>query len=135
MNFKRAIWIALLTYILSLALGLIVTTAMGVSLAPGTELSSAFIIVNIVITIIISAIFSILYFKKVKPNAKEGFYLGITVIIVGAILDLLFFFSYSAFTGVRLSIGEYFGNALFWASIVLFLITTTLVGYIKGKRR
>lgn len=64
------------------------------------------------------------YFKQRKPNTKEGFLLGIILLVCGTILDLiitvpLFVKSY----------GEFYGDWRMWAGFGILLITATLAGW------
>src|SRR3989344_4139637 len=130
MNLKRAIWVGALTYIASFIIGALVLSLLGYELAQGSEVSTPILVINIVITIIIAVLFTLLYFKKVKASGREGLYFGITLVILGTILDAIIF-SIAATAGQSISLAEYYSNPLFWLALFLFIVTTILVGVIK----
>ena len=64
------------------------------------------------------------YFKQKQPSLKEGFYLGLIALVIGAILDAvitvpLFIKSYSGF----------FGNWEMYVGYAELLLLTTLAGW------
>ncbi len=118
MNLKRGIIISIIFWIL---IFFEVSILMfGFDIQPGLIY---YIIHYIMITLflIISAIF---YFKKVKSNLKEGFLLGIILIVTGTILDAIITIplsikSYSFFLDLYLLIGY------LWA-----IILSSIIGYL-----
>jgi len=137
MNVKRAIGVGLLTYLVSFILGIIVMFAMGVDPSQGSEIPKSAFIVNIIITLILAGLFTLFYFKdkKIKRNAKEGFLFGIVLIIMGFILDVIIFTLTSIMTSTQINILEYYSNPIFWLALILFVLTTTIVGAIKEKKK
>jgi len=64
------------------------------------------------------------YFKQKHPSLKEGFFLGLTALLIGIFLDAvitvpLFIKSYSGF----------FGNWIMYVGYVELLLLTTLSGW------
>ncbi|MBI2449082.1 hypothetical protein HYV49_02175 [Candidatus Pacearchaeota archaeon] len=137
MNLKRAIWVAVLTYAISFIIGLIVMMIMGVDPTNLTEIPNNVLYISIILTIIIAVFFTLLYFKgkRIKPNAKEGFYFGLILIIVGTILDIIIFSLSSLATGTQQSLIEYYSNPFFWIALILLLATTTIVGVLRGRKK
>jgi hypothetical protein len=135
MNFKRAVWISLVTYIVSFIIGGIVAFMFQVD-PQATTLPIPLYIAMVVMTVIIAILFTLLYFKdrKIKPSAKEGFMFGIVLVFTGFILDVLIFSISSLVADLSQDIIEYYSSALFWIAIMVLLITTTLVGMYKQRK-
>ena len=72
--------------------------------------------------------------KKIKRNAKEGFYFGLVLIIIGFILDGILFTVGAIAGGTQFDVLAYYTSPFFWAALVLVVITTTIVGAVKGKK-
>jgi hypothetical protein len=137
MNFKRALWVGVLTYFVSFIVGLIPMMIMGFNPSQMTDVPQSFFIIGIIISVILAALFTLLYFKdrKISPSAKEGFYFGLTLVIIGSVLDVIIFSIGSiAGGGNEMDILGYYSNPLFWVALVLFIVTTTTVGYFKSKK-
>src|SRR5690606_15975612 len=85
---------------------------------------------NLILTIALGVIFALWYFrdKKVTDNAREGLYLGLVLVVLGFILDVIVF----AVQGQINNLLAYYTAPGFLVGLILFLITTTLVGWIKG---
>ncbi|MBI2451863.1 hypothetical protein HYV50_02160 [Candidatus Pacearchaeota archaeon] len=136
MNLKRAVWVGIVTYILSLIIGIVVISLLGFDFTQSAEIPNSIFLINIIITIIVVALFTLFYLKdkKINQNAKEGFFFGLVLIILGFIFDVIIFSISAAATNTQKNIIEYYSNPLFWLALILFLATTTIVGAIKGKR-
>ena len=137
MNLKRAIGVGLLTYLASFIIGIIIMFAMGVDPSQGSEIPKSAFIVNIIITLILAGLFTLFYFKdkKIKRSAKEGFMFGIVLIIIGFILDIIIFTLTSMMTTTQVDLLEYYSDPIFWLALILFVLTTTIVGAIKEKKK
>ena len=136
MNIKRALWVSVLTYAASFIIGLIVMTLMGIDPTNLAKIPNNVLYISILLTIIIVALFTLFYFKgkNIKPSAKEGFYFGLVLIILGTILDVIIFSLSSLATGTQQSLIEYYSNPLFWITLILLLATTTIVGAVKRRK-
>lgn len=137
MNIKRAIGVGLLTYLTSFILGTIIMFAMGIDPSQTSEIPQSAYIINIIVTIILAGLFTLFYFrnKKIKRNAKEGFMFGIVLVIIGFILDIIILAIVSTMTTTQIDLLEYYSNPLFWLALILFVLTTTIVGAMKEKRK
>jgi len=140
MNLKRAVWMSVVVYAISFAIGIITAAILGVDLTEATEPPVSVWIISIVVTVAILAAFTWWYFKdkKVKPNAKEGLFFGLTMIIVGTILDMTIIIPYILTNDAGTEVLTYYANPLFLLTIVLLLATTTIVGWSleqKGKSK
>ena len=137
MNIKRAIWVGIAVYLVSFFIGLIVMTLAGINPADTSEIPNSILYVNIFITIIIAALFTILYLKdkKIEANAKEGLFFGLVLIVIGFVFDIVIFAIASATTANKQSLIDYYSNPVFWAALILFLATTTITAAnIKRKK-
>ncbi|MEK6844064.1 MAG: hypothetical protein AABX83_01415 [Nanoarchaeota archaeon] len=134
MNIKRAIWVGVVTYILSFIVGMVSAILIGFDINQA-EMPTSFYVIGIIISIVLAGLFTLVYFrdKKIKASAKEGFYFGLVLIIIGFIMDIIIF-SIGAAAGSEMDILAYYSNSMFWIALVLFVATTTIVGAIKRKK-
>ena len=137
MKLKRAIWIGVVTYILSFIIGLIPMILMGTDTAEISELPPSFFIIGIITSIVLAGLFTLVYFKDkgIKPSAKEGFYFGLVLIIVGFVLDVLIFSVSSLAADSEIDIFAYYSSQMFWTALVLLVAATTIIGAIKGRKK
>jgi len=135
MDFKRALWVGIVTYIVSFLIGMGVILAMGFQPSQITEIPSIVLYINIAITIVLAVVFTLLYFrgKGIAPGVKEGFFFGIVLVIIGFILDAIIFSASSQITGTQQNIIMYYSNPIFWTALLLFLATAAIVGAVKGR--
>ena len=136
MNLKRAIWVGLLTYVLSFIFGLVVMFFLGVDPAQTSEIPRSFLIILILVSLVFAGLFSLFYFKdkKIKPSAKEGFLFGLVLVAVGFILDVIIFGISNAFTETQQDLIAYYSDPLFWVALILFVAVTTIVGALKKRK-
>ncbi|MFH1501362.1 MAG: DUF5367 family protein [archaeon] len=120
-NLKRAVLIGALFWVLIFFEVSILMFGLGL------ESGTLYYIVHYILSVILVAIASLIYFRgKVKAGAKEGLLLGLIMALTGIILDLiitvpLFVKDYTAF----------FGDLYLWIGILLGIITVTLIGIKK----
>tara|TARA_Y100000310_G_scaffold343880_1_gene453661 strand:+ start:9591 stop:10010 length:420 start_codon:yes stop_codon:yes gene_type:complete len=137
MNLKRATVIGLIIWVLTFLLGILLLAIIGFENVDSLENNVTFSVVGIAIIVLLAAWGSVRYFngKNVKRNAKEGFLLGLTFLIVGSILDALSAIPF-VYTGGELSeLTKYYATPLFAVSVVFLLLTTTIVGNLMKKRK
>ena len=136
MNLKRAVRISIVMYVISFLLGLIPMFVMGIDPSQVAELPAKYFIIGIVTSIILSGLFSLLYFKgeRVKRSAKEGFYFGLALITVGFILDVIIFSITYITTDAQMDIFSYYANPFFWIALILVICTATIAGAIMRKK-
>ena len=125
MDFKRGILSALGLYFVTLIVGIIITIFAQTSLDSIQTMSTTYWVITIISTVVLTSIASLLYFRKAKRNAKEGLKLGILYIIIGFILDLIFFITQS--NGLELIL-EYYVNPSFYIVLLLVVVTCVFVG-------
>ena len=137
MILKRAIWIAAVNYALSFIIGLIPMALIGADPSQMSDLPVGFFVIGIAISVILAICFTSVYFKDkhTKPSAKEGFYFGLVLMIVGFILDFIIFLILSLTSSSGTDVFSYYSSPMFWLAALLVLATATLVGSIKGKKR
>ena len=129
MKIKRAIWVALALYFTTFIIGIILTIIAQISLASPQEIPTTYWIITIVVTILLTSLTSIWYFNKprISRNIKEGFKLGLTFVIVGFILDLIFFIPLFITSGASLLI-EYYSTPSFYITLLLVIVSATFIG-------
>ena len=135
MNVKRAVGIGFVAYLCSFVLGIIVVLLYGLDLTQTGKAPKLMLIINILISVVLVALFSLHYLKdkRLKADVKEGLYFGFVLIIIGFVLDFIGF-SISFAVGSRQDIIVYYSNPYFWIALALLIATTAIVGYIRGKK-
>ncbi len=71
------------------------------------------------------------YFKSptVSASARQGFYFGLTILLIGFVLDILSVLpTLSKGDGLLKSLLDYYSQPLFWVMLVLILLVATLTG-------
>lgn len=125
MDLKRGVLIALALYAVTLAIGIIITLVARNSLASPQEIPTTYWLITIITTVILTSLAALWYFTKAKRNAKEGLNLGITFVIVGFILDIIFFLTQSNGTQI---IKEYYSSLSFYIVLILVVATCVYIG-------
>ncbi|MEK6909380.1 MAG: hypothetical protein AABX23_04995 [Nanoarchaeota archaeon] len=125
MNLKRGILISLALYFATLVVGILLTILTKINIASPQNIPTAYWIITIVTTVILTCLASLWYFNKIKRNIKEGFKLGITFIIVGFILDLLFFFTQENAINIM---KEYYSTPSFYIVLILVIASAVFIG-------
>jgi membrane protease YdiL (CAAX protease family) len=135
MNLKRAAWMGIIVYIVSFAIGILIAMSMGLDMNDAANTPDMLWYIAMIPTIIVLALFSLWYFKdkKTKPSPKEGFYLGLTFVVMGFILDMIILAIFSVVSDMPTDMMSYYANSLFWLTIVILVATTTIIGWYKGK--
>jgi EamA domain-containing membrane protein RarD len=135
-QFKRMILYSVIAYVISFVLGSIVAVLSGFDVASTDTIPTSLWLWSIVLTLIVVAGVTHYYFKKEKPSATMGFYFGLSLVVIGSVLDMLVLFIFAR--TVDMTIGEslsYYANPLFLATIVMLLLTTTLIGLWCANKR
>ena len=125
MKIKRGILIGLVLYFASLIINVILTITSKINLGQSQSISTTYWVIIIVTTVILTGLASIWYFNKANRNAKEGLKLGITFVIVGFIIDLLFFLTQSG--GIQV-MKEYYTNLSIYLVLILVVATCIFIG-------
>ena len=133
MNKKRAWGIAVVLYIATFIIGIVTGMILGTDFTGETSIPLSHWIISIILSILITGIFSIWYFKgkKVKVSAKEGLKLGLIYLAVGVLFDLLFLTTFSLSGQDISAIASYYADPLFYVSVVLVVLTPVFIGYRK----
>lgn len=138
MNLKRAVGIGVVTYIVSLVIGMIVMLIMGFDPSQTSVVPSNMLYAIILVSVIVAGVFTLWYFgfkkKVIKPSLKEGALFGVILVIVGFILDLIIFGVTSLLTNSQINLIDYYSNPVFWVALALFVIVPAVVGWIKGRK-
>ncbi len=131
MDYKRAIGLGVLAYLVSLLLGVVIAVIFGVDLSSAEIMSTTMWIISIFVQIIVALVFAYWYFaaKAIKHYGwKEGLHLGAIFVIISIVVDFLFILPWIFTSGLPTDILVYYSHPLFWVSVVLFLVCTGLVG-------
>lgn len=109
---------------------------MNIDMTATTKLPPSFFIIGMVLSVVLAGIFSVVYFKGkgVKASTKEGFYLGVTIILIGFVLDLVLFLLSILAGETGSEITTYYSNIFFWIALVLVIATATLVGALRARK-
>ncbi len=119
MDLKRAIILGALVYILSLVVAGVLGVLAGPALFPA---------VAVAVTIVILVLLTLQYFKKVKPNAKEGFLFGLVAGIVGIVIDTIIM------AAIAPNPFQNLVNPVFYGAVLMVIIIAVIVGAIKGRK-
>ena len=105
--------------------GIILTIIANINIQSPQNIPTIYWIITIITTVLLTCLASIWYFSKAKRNAKEGFKLGITFIVVGFILDILFFFTQeNAATIMK----QYYTSTSFYLVLALVIVSAIFIG-------
>lgn len=133
MKIRRAIGFAVLTYITTMIIGMLISMGLGLDVATMANPPIWLCLISGGTAAIISGLFSWLYFrgKTVKKGALYGFFLGLYMVVLGFAMDVIMWAI--AFPGGTTMEGmqkllQYYTMRYFWATFVLILIVTTLTG-------
>lgn len=130
MKIKRALGASAYTYIAALAVGII--GAFIFSAEPGqTEMPVGMWLIGLLAPIFFAWIFSLWYFRgsRVAQGRSQGIMLGVTMIIVGFILDILTVLpTAGGFSGAFTILSDYYTQWIFWFVAILVVLTCMLVG-------
>ena len=139
MKIRRAIGFAILTYIASMIVGMIISIAVGLDMASMSNPPLWLCIVSVAGSSLLCWLFAWLYFrgKKVKKGTLYGLYFGLYIIFTGIILDIvtwtLMFPGGNSLEGMK-QLFQYYAKPYFWATVVLVIIVSILTGGYKAKK-
>lgn len=138
MNLKRAIGISIVIYVASMLFGMVACSILGIQPDMTKPIPLEMWVISSVSSVVFAALGAVWYFrgKNLKPSLREGFRFGVSVIVVGFILDFLFFLSlmfenYDPFAAM----GMYYQQLPFWITIALVVVVSGLVGMWLEKQK
>ena len=136
MNIKRAIGIILLICIAVLIVCIIESKLFSVDLkiTDPTNIPLAMWYISIISAVALSAAGAMWFFKpsKMVPSAKNGFFFGLLVVIIGFIGDIVALVFYKDGATILL---KYYTQPKYWAAFILILFACTLAGYTEARKR
>ncbi len=130
MNKKRAIGIAIVLYLTTFIIGIVLTIITRTVLESPQNIPTTYWIITIIVTVFLTSLASLWYFNKehIARNIKEGLKLGVIFIISGFILDILFFIpTFFTEAGAQILI-EYYTTSSFYMTLFLVIATTIFIG-------
>ena len=135
MNYKRALLLSLLAYVISFIVGLLAALIFSVDFSGDDPIPRSLWYVGIIASIIIMASFTLWYFKSDTTTAStlNGLAFGAIAVVFSAALDALIF-TPAALSGRGNELISYYSEPLFWITLILVIVTTTLVGYLMGRK-
>lgn len=135
---KRALIFAVLSYAVSFVIGIAYSLATGYDPSQTVGAQPLSFCITIVAGSAFSAIVATyLYFThkapKLKADAKHGFKFGITLLVLGTILDAILFLPLVVSMGKIEQVATYYGNVYFYVALLGVVASATGVGYWLGK--
>lgn len=90
--------------------------------------------ISIISAVALSAAGAMWFFKSSKtvPSAKNGFFFGLLLVIIGFIGDIVALVFYKDGAAILL---KYYTQPKYWAAFILILFVCTLVGYTEVRKR
>jgi len=136
MDIKRAIGIIFLLIITALITTIILSKLFGVDLeiADPVNVPPAMWYAAIISVAILSGTGTIWFFKSPEtvPNAKNGFLFGLLATTLGFIGDIVALVPHKNGLDILL---KYYTQPKYWTAFILILMSCTLVGYVKSKKK
>jgi UPF0716 family protein affecting phage T7 exclusion len=136
MNVKRGLRTGVLLYVASFLFGLVLTGILGWSGTYSFE-APAFIWSSLVGLIVLTALFSVHYFRDptITISPREGLQLGILFLAVGFFIDIVIIGITSIFVpGVISEIITYYLSLPFLGSIIMLILTPAVVGCVYKRK-
>ncbi len=140
MNYKRAAGIGILIYFVTLLIGGIASAALGIKMEDMSAIPMEMWMISACIAVALSLGGAYWYFmgKGLKPSLQAGFQFGVTMVLIGFILDILMFLPLATQGKNPLSeLGVYYSQPAFWLTLALILAGSSAMGMWlekKGKR-
>lgn len=125
MNIKRGILISIALYAATMIVGIILTIIANINPQTPQNIPTIYWIITIITTVLLTCLASIWYFSKAKRNAKEGFKLGLTFVVVGFALDILFFFTQDNALEIM---KQYYTSISFYLVLALVVVSAIFIG-------
>lgn len=125
MNLKRGILISLALYATTMVFGIVLTIITNSNISSNQNLPTIYWIITIATTVLLTCLASIWYFSKVKKSPMEGFKLGLTFVIVGFVLDLLFFLTQENAADIM---KQYYSSISFYLVLAIVIASAVFIG-------
>ncbi|GEM_PF-4651963 len=119
MDYKRAVAFGVAIYLIPFIVTFLATLAY----------PSAMPLIAIASTLIILVAFTLIYFRRVKPGAKEGLLFGAAAAIIGIIIDT----AITAALDTTKPLGN-LTNPMFWSAVAVIIIVPVIAGLAKGRK-
>jgi len=135
MNYKRALLLSLTAYVLSFVVGFISALMFGVDFSGEASVPQSLWYVGLFASILIMGGLTFWYFKSdsTKATMCNGLMFGAIAVVLGFIIDGLIFIP-AAISGRGGELISYYLEPFFWITLIAIIATTTLVGYLLGRK-
>lgn len=135
---KRALAFILITYFLTFVVAFIAAVFSGydpakAQISPPISFCLAIIIASAVFSAVATYFFFTYKSPKIKVTAVNGLKFGITMIVVGFILDLVLFLPYIFFQGISEAATQYKEWYVYSTYVAVLLVTTVTAYYLEKK--
>jgi hypothetical protein len=127
MKIKRAILISVALYFATLVVGILLTLLAIYTLSSLSTSPTFYWVITIITTVLLTSLACFWYFNKAQRTTKEGFFLGLTFVVVAFVLDIISFLLFSGGNALLL-IKQYYGNISFYVVMLLVIATSVFVG-------
>ena len=126
MNYKRALWFALLFYVFSFVVLALIQIVSGASVF-GLREYAVFWVLAIPLILLLCK----WYFRADAPSLKKGFMLGILALVVGFFLDLLVMAFISSYVGSSFKdlFLQFYADSKFYLSLLEIIALTSFAGF------
>ncbi len=133
---KRAVWIGISFYVVSLCVGFVLSGITGAQMSGLGDISDDIWIINYLVIILFTFAFAWWYFSdyKTRPTPKNGLILGGVFFAIGAIFDTCLFLIYVLGKGTFGEVLLYLGAYQFWVSNIFMFLTGMATGALKQKK-
>jgi hypothetical protein len=131
MNYKRAIGISALGYLVNMLLGMAVCALLGIKPNENFIIPPEMWAITGALNVAISLAATYWYFqgKNLKPNLRAGLFFGLAFVAVSFVFDLLFFLSLSfEHYDPLVVMKKYYSEPAFWLALALMLAAASLMG-------
>lgn len=132
---KRAVGLAFLFYVSTFVVALICGTVTGADMSTMENIPDSFWYLGMLFGAILSALFTLWYFRggKVAATPRSGFLFGVVAVVLSSLLDLILL-SLGNAGGANVDLMTYYGDIRYWIIPVLVILAATIVGHAKQKK-
>jgi hydrogenase-4 membrane subunit HyfE len=135
MEIKRAVFIGTIIFIASLVINAFLARFFGIDLKSvlPKDIPEGMWLCGALFAILFSSWGAYVYFKSAatRANLKNGFLFGAIICVLSFLLDIIFLIFYKNGTAILLGYYSSFG---YWLTFFLIICSSSMVGYLKGRK-